>query len=507
MSEGSNTPAVQPTAPRVADGGGLTPGTMLGRYQIVGELAMGGMAELYVARHATEEGYEKVVAIKRVLPNLSRDEAFVQMFLNEARLAAGLDHPNIVHVIDFGADGREHFLAMEYVHGKGVHEIQRAAAKVGGVPLACALTIVRGVAEALHYAHERKSGDGRALGLVHRDVSPSNVLISYDGAIKLADFGIATATALTRATRTGSIKGKLSYMAPEQVRGEDVDRRADVFSLGVVLYELTTGSRCFYAPGEFALINRVVEGRFERPTQVRQDFDPKLEAVILRALKVDRNERFESTRALQVAIEDLATKQGLSLSSVGVSELMGQLFGHQDYPKTDVIPLSLAGVPRAQGEPTIETTDSRRRRRRKTAPALLIVGTLGVAVGLGGGVAVSLDDSEPVAGTAPSQPVPVRSDDAPVMAAPIGPTQPVAEPSIDPNAAPTIEPVAEPGPADLETTPTDAEIARPTASATKRNRRSKAKSRGGKRGRTKDGAQSSKAQPADQGYLPPSRRQ
>ncbi|MEM6996735.1 MAG: serine/threonine-protein kinase, partial [Myxococcota bacterium] len=395
-----------------AAAGGLAPGSTLGRYQIVAELAMGGMAELYIGRHTTGTGYKKVVAIKRVLPNLSRDEAFVRMFLNEARLAAGLDHGNIVHVVDFGTDGREHFLAMEYVHGRGVHQILRAAAKVGGVPIACALTIVRGIADALHYAHERKSGDGRPLGLVHRDVSPSNILVSYEGEVKLADFGIATATELTRATRTGSIKGKLSYMAPEQVRGEEVDRRADVFSLGAVLYELTTGSRCFYAPGEFALINRVVEGRYDKPTSIRPTFPPALEAIIERALQVDRDERYETARQMQVALEAFATGAGLSLSSVEVSTLMGQLFGYQEYPNTDVLPDptadSAALVPMV--ERTVETTGAARRRRRRATPALLVAGGIGVAVGLGGGVAVSLGgDSEPatVDSVAPAVPASV----------------------------------------------------------------------------------------------------
>lgn len=436
-------------APATESPGALEPGTKLGRYQIVRELAMGGMAELYIGRHSEVAGYEKIVAIKRVLPNLARDESFLKMFLNEARLAAGLDHANIVHVIDFGSDGGEHFLAMEYVHGKGVHQIQRAAVKLGGVGLACALTIVRGVAAALHYAHERKSADGRPLGLVHRDVSPSNVLVSYDGEVKLTDFGIATATELTRVTRTGSIKGKLSYMAPEQVRGEDIDRRADIFALGAILYELTTGQRCFYAPGEFALINRVVEGKYEPPTSVREDFPAALEAIVERALTVDRDERYATAQALQVAIEGFAADRGISLSSVALSELMNRLFGHEDYPVTSVIPIARPVPEMITTGRTVETTGARRRRKRRSASLLLATGAVGVFVGLGGGIAMSLDDDP-----AEPTPQPTSASATPTVAEPDPPAQPPTE---EPTPTPEEEVIVidEPEPESTESEPTD----------------------------------------------------
>lgn len=438
-------------APVAESPGALEPGTTLGRYQIVRELAMGGMAELYIGRHSEVAGYEKVVAIKRVLPNLARDESFLKMFLNEARLAAGLDHANIVHVIDFGSDGGEHFLAMEYVHGKGVHQIQRAAAKVGGVGLACALTIVRGVAAALHYAHERKSPDGRALGLVHRDVSPSNVLVSYDGEVKLTDFGIATATELTRVTRTGSIKGKLSYMAPEQVRGENIDRRADIFALGAILYELTTGQRCFYAPGEFALINRVVDGKYEPPTKVREDYPKELEAIVGRALEVDRDVRYDSAQELQVALEGFAADRGISLSSVALSELMNRLFGHEDYPVTSVIPIARPEPETLTTGHTVETTGARRRRKRRSASLLLATGAVGVFVGLGGGIAMSLGDDAP----APASPNPTEA--TPAAAVPTQPlTKPVTEDVTPPPEEEVIvidEPESEPTPSVAATSP------------------------------------------------------
>ena len=244
------------------------------------------------------------------------------MFLNEARIAAGLDHPNIVHVMDFGSEDGEPFMAMEYIHGRSVGDILRAAARRGPIPLECALTIVQGVAAALQYAHDRTGTDGRPLGLVHRDVSPTNVLVTFDGGVKLVDFGIAKATNSTRATRSGSLKGKLAYMAPEHARGEAIDRRADVFALGVVAYELTTGTRCFFAGGEFALLNRVAAAKFDKPTAVHADYPPDLEEIVLKALARDRDGRFATARDFQVAVERYAAAEGFSLSAVVLSDYM-----------------------------------------------------------------------------------------------------------------------------------------------------------------------------------------
>ena len=452
--------------------GGLRSGDTLGRYQILRELAMGGMAELYVGRHVAPTGFEKVVAIKRVLPNLSRDEGFVRMFLNEARLAASLDHSNIVHVIDFGRDGREHFLAMEYVHGKAVHQILRESSRGNGVPIDCALMIARGVAQALHYTHERAGSDGRPMGLVHRDVSPSNILVSYEGDVKLTDFGIATATALTRATRTGSIKGKLSYMAPEQVKGEDVDRRADVFSLGVVLYELTTGRRCFYAPGEFALINRVVGGKFEKPSRVREGFPAELEEIIVKAIKVDRNERYATARDFQLALEAYANTHGIQLSSVGLSTFLHGLFGYEDYPQTSQLPRPIA----AAVEATVDDTRWRRWRTRRVVPALIVAGALGVGIGVGVGITMG---SEPAVEPEPSVEV---VPEPPVAAAKVE----AASPTTDKVAA------AEPEIVLVEEEPPPSSSESPSRRGKKQSKRSKSKPRG--------------SSPTDPGWLPPSRR-
>ncbi|MCX4243349.1 serine/threonine-protein kinase [Paraliomyxa miuraensis] len=430
----------------------LAPGATIGRYQIIRRLQKGGMAELYLARQlaaapgaepaaglaSSPPRYEKIVALKRVLPHLAEDAAFVRMFLNEARLAAGLDHGNIAHVLDFGSQGPEHYLVLEYVHGCSVLELLKEAGKHGGLSLPCALTIVHEVAAALHYAHDKAGPDGRPLGLVHRDVSPSNVLVSYDGEVKLVDFGIAKATAHTRVTQSGTIKGKLAYMAPEQVRGETLDRRADVFSLAVVMYELCTGRRCFVAPGEFALINRVAAGKYERPSAIRPGFPEPLERIIARGLAVAIEERFESARALQLAIEEFAEDHGLRLSKLALADAMVGLFGHVAYPTTQALP---APVPPPTSEPTPLPLEPVTRSRRSRATGWLAAGALGLGLGLGLGgprlwSAVDEEASEPDEPTTvddPPGPGPTRTPPAPSDPVPIAaPASPDAE---DPTAA------------------------------------------------------------------------
>ena len=215
----------------------LPAGTLLGKYEIVRKLATGGMAEIYLARIRGTAGFEKLVVLKRILPNVAEDPTFVHMFLDEARLAATLQHPNIADVYDVGDADGVYFFTMEYVHGQDVRAIKIASRKSGEpVPVAIALAIVYGIASALDYAHTRKGPDGLPLGLVHRDVSTSNILVSYDGAVKLVDFGIARAAGAQHKTLTGTLKGKIPYMSPEQCKGLPLDARSDLFSLGVVLY-------------------------------------------------------------------------------------------------------------------------------------------------------------------------------------------------------------------------------------------------------------------------------
>ena len=314
----------------------------MGRYELLHRLAVGGMAELYLARQSGIEGFEKVVVLKRVLPHLSEDPEFVSMFLSEARMAAALDHPNIAAVTDIGEEAGEYFFAMEYVHGRNLLEVLKRGAEYP-LSMACALTVIAGVAAALHHAHELLGPDGRPLGLVHRDVSPSNVMIAHSGAVKLTDFGIAKAVSRTSTTLEGKIKGKVGYMSPEQTRGDMIDRRSDIFALGILLYEATTGARAFYATNDFAAMGRIARADFVQPTQIQPDFPVELEMIIGRALQKEPGARYSTAEQLQLELEEFAHANGVRLSALELARHMKRAFGSPAHPQTDL--QSFAGAP------------------------------------------------------------------------------------------------------------------------------------------------------------------
>jgi serine/threonine protein kinase len=309
----------------------LAPGTRVGRYIIVERIAAGGMAELYLARARGIGGFDKLLALKLVLPHLADDPEFISMFLDEARLAATLDHPNVVHVLDIGQVGAEHFYAMEYVHGRDL----RALARVHGeraIPLPCAVGITLGAAAGLHHAHERLGHDGRAIGLVHRDVSPSNVLVTYDGVVKVVDFGIARAEARSKATRAGVVKGKQGYMSPEQCRGDAVDRRSDVFGLGILLWELTVGRRLFTGDNDYAVMSKIVFGMVTDPRELVPGYPPRLAEIVMRALQRDPLARQASAHELALELESFAHDEHLLVNQHVLAELMQHSFGDHPYP-------------------------------------------------------------------------------------------------------------------------------------------------------------------------------
>src|SRR5262245_49867771 len=220
-------------------------GARLGRYTVLRHLASGGMADVLLGRTDGIEGFERHVVLKRIKPEHAKDERFIRMFLDEARVAASLHHQHIVQVHDVGESAGEYFIAMEYIHGEDLRKILATVAqRCIHVPIGLAVAIVSAAAAGLDYAHERRGSDRRLLGIVHRVVSPSNILVGHDGSIKVVDFGIAKGP-LTQDTRSGILKGKISYMSPEQCKGSGIDRRSDVYSLGVVLYELATTTPLF----------------------------------------------------------------------------------------------------------------------------------------------------------------------------------------------------------------------------------------------------------------------
>jgi serine/threonine-protein kinase len=305
----------------------LPPGTKLGKYEIIRGVAVGGMAELYLARAAALEEFDRLVALKRILPQYAADEEFVRMFLDEARLTAKLHHPNIAQVYDIGMDTGGLFFTMEFIHGENAQTLLRAADIKGTpVPLAIAVAIARSVAAGLYAAHEQKGPDGHALGIVHRDVSPSNVVVSFDGNVKLIDFGVAKARGRHTKTKSGTIKGKVSYMSPEQCRGESLDHRSDVFSLGILLYELTTTEKLFMADNEFALIGQIAYEDVRRPTERFPDYPRELEAIVMRAMSRSLNRRYQNMRELEDHLTEFARKHSLDISSAALSAYMRENF-------------------------------------------------------------------------------------------------------------------------------------------------------------------------------------
>jgi serine/threonine protein kinase len=285
------------------------------------------MAEIYLARSTGIEGFQKLVVLKRIHPQHASNREFVTMFLDEARIAATLQHPNIAQVYDIGEEGGAYFFTMEYIHGEDVRSILRTAyLRSKGIPLPQALSIVIGAAAGLHAAHDKCGLDGEPLGIVHRDVSPSNVLVSFDGCIKVVDFGVAKAEQRESQTRAGTLKGKVAYMSPEQCRGLPVDRRSDVFALGILLYELTLGKRLFKGDNEYQIMQRIVGGDIPRPSSIQSRYPAQLEQIVLTALAGEPAERTPSAEALQLLLLAFAREHRLDISPPPLAAFMRELF-------------------------------------------------------------------------------------------------------------------------------------------------------------------------------------
>jgi serine/threonine protein kinase len=313
-------------------------GSTANRYQILGKLAVGGMAEIFLARGANATGLERYCVLKRVLRERASDAQFVQMFLDEARLAAQLQHPNIASVYDIGMLGDSYFFTMEYVHGETVRALlHRAQTRRRTLPLACVLTIAAGAAAGLHHAHDRVAGDGRPLGIVHRDVSPSNLMVSYEGNVKLVDFGVAKADDRVVETKSGTVKGKISYLSPEQCRGARVDRRSDLFSLGIVMWEMLTGGRLYRRNSDFENMTAIVHEPPPPPPSARRAEVPRaVDDIVMRLLAKSAGDRFQTAGELVEAIENASLRAGTMLSSSALARLIRDLFGTRAEPWLDL---------------------------------------------------------------------------------------------------------------------------------------------------------------------------
>ena len=296
----------------------------VGKYQLVRKLATGGMAEVFLAKATGPMGFEKTLVLKRILVERAEDDAFIQMFLSEARLAARLTHPHIAQIFDFGKDADTYFLTMEYVDGPSLRAVVRRAG-AGGMPLppcVCAWLVSR-ACEGLAFAHDFADPDtGQPLGLVHRDVSPDNLLLSRQGTVKVVDFGIAKATGHGDKTRSGIIKGKLAYMPPEQIRARELDRRVDVYALGVVLYELLTGQRPYTSSSEAGLMQAIL---FEQPVpaaRLRPELPRALRRILGKALAKDRDERYPDCHALHADLEAFLISTGRPVTARQVARFI-----------------------------------------------------------------------------------------------------------------------------------------------------------------------------------------
>jgi serine/threonine-protein kinase len=299
------------------------------RYELVGEIASGGMATVYLARLTGAGGFQRFVAIKRLHPHLAGEKEFVEMFLDEARLAAGIHHSNVVSILEVGASPLGYYLVMEYVEGDTLARLlARAAGKGQRLPTGIALRIVLDTLFGLHGAHELRDDKGKILELVHRDVSPQNVLVGIDGVARITDFGVARATSRLTNTRVGQLKGKLAYMAPEQAQGEALDRRADVFSAGILIWETLAAKRLFKAENEAATLSRVMNEPIPDLTRVAPHLSKELAAVVKRGLDRDRNKRFSTTQQFAEAIEAAAIgRDGIATPrdvAAFVKEMIGQ---------------------------------------------------------------------------------------------------------------------------------------------------------------------------------------
>src|SRR5262245_15565369 len=268
-----------------------------GNYTLIKKLATGGMAEIWLATQSGIANFRRFVVIKKILSHLSEQESFVKMFLDEARTCAQLTHPNIVQIYDLGRVGTTYFIAMEYIAGENLAALAWRAMK-RGTPLApnYAARIICDSSKALHYAHQMRGNDGKPLEIVHRDVSPQNILVTYEGEVKVVDFGIAKAATKSEQTRTGMLKGKFSYMSPEQCMGQHLDQRSDVFALGIVLYEMVTGKRLFKHDSELMILEMITRRSVVPPSQVIKDIPKQLEAVIMKSLEKDLPARYQSAQ-------------------------------------------------------------------------------------------------------------------------------------------------------------------------------------------------------------------
>ncbi|HKO49482.1 MAG TPA: serine/threonine-protein kinase, partial [Polyangiaceae bacterium] len=361
--------------------GEISQGHLLGRYELLLPLATGGMAMVWAARVKGTRGFQKIVAVKTMLSKLSEDAQFEQMFLDEASLASQIRHPNVVEISDLGEQEGVLYLAMEWIDGVPLNQLMKVAKAAGGVPLPIAVRIVMNACAGLHAAHELRDAKGQLIGLVHRDVSPQNILVTYDGVSKVVDFGVAKATAMGGgATVAGQLKGKVSYMAPEQVRGEAIDRRVDIFAMGIVLYALTSGKHPFRRESEAATMYTIASDEaVVAPSKFVPNYPASLEAVLLKALAKDKTERFATASEFLRALDQSLPAAERANTDEDVGAFIRQLFGSKREESRAALAeaLALADKQGFRSHPELPVNPLRQSQRRSLSDIGLSAAALG----------------------------------------------------------------------------------------------------------------------------------
>jgi len=299
----------------------------LGKFVLLKDFASGGMAEIHIAKQPTPDGGEKLVVIKMLRSDLKNNREFVHLFLNEARIAARLMHPNVVQMYDLGYAEGEYFIAMEYVHGENAFNAAKACSREKTrIPLQHVVYIMNQTCTGLHYAHQKTDVMGRSLNIVHCDISPHNIMVSFAGEVKILDFGVAKAASRFEKKDDKTIKGKIPYMSPEQIMGKPLDGRSDVYSAGIVLWELSTGWRRYRKMDDKAILKDIVRGSTPPPSKYNSNIPDQLEAVILKTLVKNPDSRFQSALEMQAALEDVAKQANLTSTPTQLGTFMQRLF-------------------------------------------------------------------------------------------------------------------------------------------------------------------------------------
>jgi serine/threonine-protein kinase len=324
----------------------LKQGSRLGNYELVLRIGRGGMAAVWVARErAAASKDERLVAVKVMLNELADESEFVKMFLDEVRLVRSIRHPNVVDVYDVGEDDGMMWMAMEWVEGESLHTVIAEAGKRRAIPPELAVRIIADAAAGLHAAHELRDLDGSLRGVVHRDISPHNILIGTNGIVKLVDFGVAKAVGrISEATRAGQLKGKFGYMSPEQALGKAVDRRSDIFSLGIVLFELTTSRRLFRGEHDVETLRLVISGGIPHPTQIDPKYPAELERIVLKALERNVAARYQTAAELEHDLRAYLKSERLIVPQSGVAGILKRVLGERIEQRRKAVRASLRAL-------------------------------------------------------------------------------------------------------------------------------------------------------------------